>query len=442
MKKIFKVIVLLITLSLVGIIGIQVSWFKNLLQVQEQRILYKVEVAALKVIQSINTQSAINPMFRLKRPGAGLLPETFSVLTPPTISQRYSRYEIEEKLQDAFEENGLKNIHFEYAIVNNNLGVYEMQSANFEKATADSLNYKRKIIPVTPENNSLMPGVTFDEFFIIILPNFQKQLWASVIWMVMLSVVFTLVIIAAFYVTVKTLINQRKLSIIKSDFINNMTHEFKTPLATISLAVDALKNEKVLSDPDKMGYFSGIIKEENVRMNKHVETILQAALMEKRELKLNRTPVHIHELITTVTDNFKLRLHEKNGQLELLLNAKNDVLAVDEVHFRNVISNLLDNAIKYSKEEEPVHIKIITHCTHKNFIVRVEDNGIGMNKETVKRVFEKFYRSHTGNIHNVKGFGLGMSYVKGVVDAHQGKIKVESVLGKGSRFTLEIPVTK
>ncbi len=442
MKKIFKVIVLLITLSLVGIIGIQVSWFKNLLQVQEQRILYKVEVAALKVIQSINTQSAINPMFRLKRPGAGLLPETFSVLTPPTISQRYSRYEIEEKLQDAFEENGLKNIHFEYAIVNNNLGVYEMQSANFEKATADSLNYKRKIIPVTPENNSLMPGVTFDEFFIIILPNFQKQLWASVIWMVMLSVVFTLVIIAAFYVTVKTLINQRKLSIIKSDFINNMTHEFKTPLATISLAVDALKNEKVLSDPDKMGYFSGIIKEENVRMNKHVETILQAALMEKRELKLNRTPVHIHELITTVTDNFKLRLHEKNGQLELLLNAKNDVLAVDEVHFRNVISNLLDNAIKYSKEEEPVHIKIITHCTHKNFIVRVEDNGIGMNKETVKRVFEKFYRSHTGNIHNVKGFGLGMSYVKGVIDAHQGKIKVESVLGKGSRFTLEIPVTK
>ncbi len=442
MKKVFKVIVLLITLSLVGIIGIQVSWFKNLLQVQEQRILYKVEVAALKVIQSINTQSAINPMFRLKRPGAGLLPETFSVLTPPTISQRYSRYEIEEKLQDAFEENGLKNIHFEYAIVNNNLGVYEMQSANFEKATADSLNYKRKIIPVTPENNSLMPGVTFDEFFIIILPNFQKQLWASVIWMVMLSVVFTLVIIAAFYVTVKTLINQRKLSIIKSDFINNMTHEFKTPLATISLAVDALKNEKVLSDPDKMGYFSGIIKEENVRMNKHVETILQAALMEKRELKLNRTPVHIHELITTVTDNFKLRLHEKNGQLELLLNAKNDVLAVDEVHFRNVISNLLDNAIKYSKEEEPVHIKIITHCTHKNFIVRVEDNGIGMNKETVKRVFEKFYRSHTGNIHNVKGFGLGMSYVKGVIDAHQGKIKVESVLGKGSRFTLEIPVTK
>lgn len=442
MKKIFKVIVLLITLSLVGIIGIQVSWFKNLLQVQEQRILYKVEVAALKVIQSINTQSAINPMFRLKRPGAGLLPETFSVLTPPTISQRYSRYEIEEKLQDAFEENGLKNIHFEYAIVNNNLGVYEMQSANFEKATADSLNYKRKIIPVTPENNSLMPGVTFDEFFIIILPNFQKQLWASVIWMVMLSVVFTLVIIAAFYVTVKTLINQRKLSIIKSDFINNMTHEFKTPLATISLAVDALKNEKVLSDPDKMGYFSGIIKEENVRMNKHVETILQAALMEKRELKLNRTPVHIHELITTVTDNFKLRLLEKNGQLELLLNAKNDVLAVDEVHFRNVISNLLDNAIKYSKEEEPVHIKIITHCTHKNFIVRVEDNGIGMNKETVKRVFEKFYRSHTGNIHNVKGFGLGMSYVKGVIDAHQGKIKVESVLGKGSRFTLEIPVTK
>lgn len=442
MKKVFKIIVLLITLSLIGIIGIQVSWFKNLLQVQEQRILYKVEVAALKVIQSINAQSAINPMFRLKRPGAGLFPENFSVATPPTISQRYSRYEIEEKLQQAFEENGLKNIHFEYAIVNNNLGVYEMQSANFEKATADSLNYKRKIIPVTPENNSLMPGVTFDEFFIIILPDFQKQLWTSILWMVMLAAVFTLIIIAAFYVTVKTLINQRKLSIIKSDFINNMTHEFKTPLATISLAVDALKNDKVVCDKDKVGYFSNIIKEENIRMNKHVETILQAALMEKRELELNRKPMHLHDLIKTVTDNFKLRLYEKQGKLDLMLNAKSDVIAVDEVHFGNVISNLLDNAIKYSKNDEPVHIKIITHCTNKNFIVRVEDNGIGMNKETVKRVFEKFYRSHTGNIHNVKGFGLGMSYVKGVIDAHQGKIKVESIVGKGSRFTIELPVTK
>jgi two-component system phosphate regulon sensor histidine kinase PhoR len=172
-------------------------------------------------------------------------------------------------------------------------------------------------------------------------------------------------------------------------------------------------------------------------MNKHVETILQAALMEKQELKLNLTPIHIHELLRRVADNFKLQLQDKKGKVEFLLNAGDDIVNVDETHFTNLISNLIDNAIKYSKEN--LLIKIITHCTTKHLVLQIQDNGIGMSKETAKRIFEKFYRAHTGNVHNVKGFGLGMSYVKTVVDAHKGKIKVESILGKGSSFTLEIP---
>jgi two-component system phosphate regulon sensor histidine kinase PhoR len=238
------------------------------------------------------------------------------------------------------------------------------------------------------------------------------------------------------------MLRQKKLSEIKNDFINNMTHEFKTPLATISLAVDALRNEKVVSDKEKMSYFSTIIKEENKRMNRQVETILKAALLDKQEVQLLLRPLHAHQVIKDVVENFTLQLEEKNGKAELLLNAENDLIDADEVHFANLINNLIDNAIKYSKDDQPPMIKIATQSTTKTIVIVIEDNGIGMNKETVKRVFEKFYRAHTGNLHNVKGFGLGLSYVKTMVEAHGGDIKVDSLLGRGSTFTIEIPLKK
>ena len=251
---------------------------------------------------------------------------------------------------------------------------------------------------------------------------------------------FTLVIVSAFYVTVSTLLKQKKLSEIKNDFINNMTHEFKTPLATISLAVDAMRNEKVVSDREKSAYFSGIIKEENRRMNKQVETILQAALIDRQELQLKLQPLHVNQVIRRVLDNFKLQLEEIHASVVLQLDEGYDMAEADEVHFNNLISNLVDNAIKYSREK--LTIRIQTQRTGKNMIIRVEDNGIGMTKETQRRIFEKFYRAHTGNVHNVKGFGLGLSYVKSVVDAHNGRIKVESTIGKGTTFILEIPLIR
>ena len=304
----------------------------------------------------------------------------------------------------------------------------------------DTNHYKQRVVPILPEGETNVSGEIPYEHLWVILPEFKTQVWRSLIWMIIGSVLFTLIIITAFYLTVKTMLNQRKLSLIKSDFINNMTHELKTPLATISLAVDALKNDKVQNDPDKRSYFSGIIKEENKRMNKHVETILQAATMDKQELKLNFQPLHVHEIIRKVLENFTLQLNDKNARVSLFLNARNDLVQADEVHFTNLLNNLVDNAVKYSKEE--LLITVTTHSTNNYLIVQVQDNGIGMNKETVKRIFEKFYRAHTGNLHNVKGFGLGMSYVKTVIDAHKGKIKVDSTVGKGSTFTIEMPLSK
>jgi two-component system phosphate regulon sensor histidine kinase PhoR len=259
-------------------------------------------------------------------------------------------------------------------------------------------------------------------------------------WFIVGATLFTLIIISAFFVTVKALLKQKKLSEIKSDFINNMTHEFKTPLATISLAVDALKNEKVINNRQKMDYFTGIIKEENKRMNKQVETILQAALLDRNEVQLNLNRLHAHELIDSALNNIYLQIEEKKGKIDINYAASKDLLMADDVHFTNLVSNLLDNAVKYSKDN--LHIKLSTHNTANHFLIKIEDNGIGMNKETVSKIFEKFYRAHTGNLHNVKGFGLGLSYVKTMVDAHHGTIKAESVPGKGTSFTLSFPLYK
>ncbi len=442
MKRVFPIIIVLISLSLIGIILIQINWFKNQLLIQQERFIDRVDKAGLDVAEDLSKHVMSGGMkFGARRPGFQLLPNdlSFSISRMPTISDRYTISDIQSKLVKAFNKEGLENLRFEFAVTSNSDDfVLEMQSEHFDKESADTTHFRRRVIPIIPESGSNFDGLLANEHLFIIIPDFKSQVWQSLTWMIVFSVLFTVIIIAAFYITVRTMLNQKKMSEIKSDFINNMTHEFKTPLATISLAVDALKNDKVINDKAKWQYFNNIIKDENKRMNKHVETILQAALMEKQEFRLNLVPVHIHEILAQIADNYQLQLQEKNGKIELLLNAANDTVTVDEVHFTNILSNLIDNAIKYSKEN--LVVKLVTHRTAKHFIIQVQDNGIGMSKETVKRIFEKFYRAHTGNIHNVKGFGLGMSYVKSVIDAHKGKIRVESTLGKGSIFTIEVPL--
>ena len=438
MKRTFPVIIILISLSLFGLIVLQSSWLQNLLELAKAQLDNNFNEVGVAVAKDLGKNVYNTQSLKLPRRG-GLFNSEFHIhsLKTPTVEEKFTPQEIQEKITKALEKVNLNDLKFEYGVTNTN-DDYEMYSKGFEKAFWDTTNNIRRYFPILPENELDIEGVVNFEHLVIVVPDFKRQIWTSLRWVIIGAVVFMLVIIAAFYVTVKTLLNQKKLSEIKSDFINNMTHEFKTPLATISLAVDALKNEKVQSDPEKSKYFTGIIKEENIRMNKHVETILQAALLEKQELQLHLVPLSVHEIIQKTIDNYALQLNSQEGNIELLLNAKNDVISGDEVHFSNLVSNLVDNAIKYSKDKP--EIKIYTHNTKNALVLRVEDNGIGMSKESVKRIFEKFYRAHTGNLHNVKGFGLGMSYVKTVIDAHKGKIKVESVLGKGSVFTVEMPL--
>ncbi|MEO8116861.1 MAG: HAMP domain-containing sensor histidine kinase [Bacteroidota bacterium] len=446
MKKNFIAIVILILLSLIGIIIIQVEWIANVLIVQEESIYNKIERASYSVTSELSKQVSSMPSLHLKGQSAlPAMPDHFSFINPQdkTIADYYSSAEIHNKIRKAFNKEKLDNLEFEFAIANryDEFGAIEMQSQNFLIKLFDSTHSRRIEMPILPENSDGLEGLSAYEHLILVIPDFKTQVWKALAWIIFGAGLFTLIVITAFYLTMRTLLQQRKLSAIKSDFINNMTHELKTPLATISLAVDAMRNEKVMGNMEKSAYFSGIIKEENKRMNKHVETILQAGLMDRRDIRMSMERKSAHKLIKDVLSNYELQLTGRNATVELLLNAKNDFIKADEVHFSNLISNLVDNAIKYSKDNQSLKLKITTHSTAKYLVMQFEDNGIGMSKETSKRIFEKFFRATTGNVHNVKGFGLGMSYVKTIIDAHKGRIKVESTLGKGSTFILDLPLS-
>ena len=273
---------------------------------------------------------------------------------------------------------------------------------------------------------------------VIGFPNRVSYLRSSISFLIILSIVFTLVIIISFVSTILSSIRQKNISEMKTDFINNMTHEFKTPIATIDLALNAVKNEKVKKDNTLVDKYLSIIKEENKRMNLQVENVLKISQLENKNILLNKTKININDIILKSLASVKLLLDEKNGSIDLKL-SKNIIefeFAFDEMI--NVFINILDNSIKYSKEEPKIHIETFMDL---NLIkVKISDNGIGMSTKVKNKIFENFYRETKGNIHNVKGHGLGLSYVKKIVDLHGGTISVSSDLNKGTSFTLSFNV--
>jgi two-component system phosphate regulon sensor histidine kinase PhoR len=250
---------------------------------------------------------------------------------------------------------------------------------------------------------------------------------------------FTLMIIFAFISSVVIMLRQKKLSDVKNDFINNMTHEFKTPIATISLASDAIVNEKVINNKTQIEDFIRIIKEENQRMNTHVEHVLQMALLEKKEFNLKPEKVDLHALLMDAVSKIKLQLDNRQGMISTDFTEQRIILYADSNHLLNIFINLLENAIKYTILPPKIIIK--TYISQQKACISFTDNGIGMSKEDISKIFDKFYRVAKGNIHNVKGFGLGLSYVKAMVMAHNGSVKVKSELGKGSCFEVILPLT-
>jgi signal transduction histidine kinase len=348
---------------------------------------------------------------------------------PAPIQQRINKKSLQATLSKSFSDKGI-DLPFEFAVFSpsNDTNPMPIRSAGFKG------NYEQDEHRV-----SLFPNDLFQkpDLLLVHFPGQKTHLLKSISLLLVGSILFTLIIILSSGASIVVMIRQKKISDIKTDFINNMTHEFKTPIATISIAADSITNPKVISEPDTIRNFTRIIKEENNRMNTRVEQVLQMALLDSRDFNLRPALIDMNQLIEKVVSHYRLQVEKREGLISTRLDARNPMVEVDEDHMRNVLLNLLDNANKYSVIKP--EIEVFSFNRSGKFFFGVQDRGMGMSHETQRKVFDKFFRLTSGNIHNIKGFGLGLSYVKAIVLAHNGDITIQSELGKGSRFEISLP---
>ena len=373
------------------------------------------------------------------------------LVDPNSFLERIPKDKLDAYLKHELKQQDI-NIRYDYGVYSNQEESFIIMNGNYtasigttnQSTNVDTGNdlynseYKISLFDtVLSTDADMTTSINSPGYLQVYFPDKSKVLWSSVIPSLLMSILFTGLVLFCFGYVMYVIQRQKQVSEMKTDFINNMTHEFKTPIATISLASDSISSPMILGNQDKVLRFTNIIKQENARMLSQVEKVLQMAMLDKKDFQLNLSEIDVHELINSATENMSLKVLKRNGILQTDLKANSHIVQADATHLSNIIHNLLDNAEKYSSEN--VDITIGTENKKNGIVINISDNGIGMTKEQVKNIFEKFYRAHTGNIHNVKGFGLGLSYVKAIVDAHHGTISVKSELGKGSTFSIYLP---
>lgn len=342
------------------------------------------------------------------------------------INDRVTNAQLYDYLVDELNKYGIKT-PFEFGIYSNGLAT---------KVRSENFNYDKKTtfdIPIFTDND----GVSKYQL-LVSFPKKRLFLISDLVGIASLAFLFTAIIIMAYYSALKQLNTQRHISQIKTDFINNMTHEFKTPIATINLALDAIKNPKIIDDKEKVHRYLQMIKEENKRMHAQVENVLRISKLEKNELDIKKESHNVNDVIEEAIEHISLIVEDREGEISTHLNATKTTVLLNDVHFTNVLVNILENAVKYSPER-PI-IDVSTENIKNFIIIRIKDQGAGISKTAQKKIFDKFYREHTGDIHNVKGHGLGLAYVKSIVDDHNGQVMVESEKGKGSTFIIKLPL--
>lgn len=317
---------------------------------------------------------------------------------------------------------------FEYAVIKDGV----VTEGTFKKSAKNDFIKSNYMVRLFPDNL-----ISQDLILSVVFPERTNYVLGSMTWILGGSLLFSLIILATFAMSLFFIIRQKKISEMKSDFLNNMTHEFKTPIATISLAADTITNPKVINDESRIRHFIGMIKKENSRMNKKVETILQIASLDKKEIDFKFENISLHSVIEHAVDTIDILVQQRNGKIKLILKASEPVIYGDDEHLINLVNNLLDNAIKYSPDAPDITVE--TRNNDNGIILTVSDKGIGMSKSIQSKIFERFYRQTSGNVHDVKGFGLGLNYARSIVDAHKGTISVQSEPGKGSRFDVFLP---
>lgn len=417
-RKSIRFIILVTTVSLLGLVVMQSFWMFKAMQMEEAQFGHRVDMALEDILNELveyQDSTTLN-LIGLDQTGKHDN-QVFDAVDTTLLDTLISKY-------------------FDYHMLGENYIFQIVKTSN------DSVYYSSEPVPQgyqQKQYRACLSCIWKEEYFhlAVLFPEQQKQIFVELGGWLLFSALFLLTVFVSFIYTITTIIKQKKLSEMKNDFINNMTHEFKTPLSTVSLASEVLLNGNGSNSVERVKKYAGVIYDENLRLQNQVERVLQIAQVERDELNLSITLINMHELIKSSVHNLCLENCEKEVAISYEFNATRYTINGDKLHLTNVITNLVDNAIKYSGSNP--EIVIATRSTNTGIEIDIKDNGVGMTPETQKQIFDKFYRLPTGNLHNVKGFGLGLYYVKSMLEAHNGSIHVKSEINKGSTFTLFFP---
>ncbi|MCK9617707.1 MAG: HAMP domain-containing histidine kinase [Lentimicrobiaceae bacterium] len=421
-KRAVNYIIIITSIALSGMVFTQSYWVKNALKLKEEQFNSRVKIAIKTVANRIFIHQCNNEV------GSSVNDRLFSCnLQHHNILKIVSPKLLNSLISDEFTCMRISR-DYEYGIFVKNTGHFIL--GNYKNHQAELLK--------SPHNVSLTCLYKTDALILAVyFPQERNIILHSIAFWLILSVIFLLVLVVGFSVTVLSLVKQKKLADIKTDFVNNMTHEFKTPIATVSLASEMLLKPAIIESDEKIQRYARIIYDENLRLKNQVEHVLQVALLEKGEFTLIFSEVDIHKLLVTVIGNFGLRIKERDGIIHFQPHAQHFIIRADSHHLENILYNLLDNAEKYSPLAP--EITVITENNAKGILITIEDKGVGISPEYHKHVFKKLFRVPTGNLHDVKGFGLGLYYVQTIVETHGGYVTLRSEIRKGSRFTIFFP---
>ena len=418
MSKKLQYIIGLSAFALIGLVILQITWVNHAAQLREAQFDHRVNMALCSAIDKISEDKAACNALGEARVSAN---DEF-------------RFKVDHVKQstnvDSLLDHELKyhkvNLPYEYDIQWYNT---KEKPAFFDFALFKSRPFKQSLCRISQASGLEL---------IVRFPDKGAYIYAKMGLMLSSSVILILLITASFVMTILTIMKQKRIHEMTTEFITNMTHEFKTPLATISLASNMLRKGKVANNPERATKYADVIHEENQKLREHVEQVLSMAKLERGEFKLKKCRACVHDVVQKAIETVDMQVKNREGEINYNLNATYAETELDELHMTNVISNLLDNANKYSPERPDITVS--TRNENNGIVISVQDQGIGMSKDKQKSVFDKFYRVPTGNVHDVKGFGLGLAYVKMIVDRHEGRVYVKSELGKGSTFEVYLPL--
>jgi two-component system phosphate regulon sensor histidine kinase PhoR len=422
-RKYLRLVIFFAAFTVIGIFSFQIFWVQKAFNLQEEQFNQRVHVALTNVVEEVQQMSGDSS--DLYQPVKQITSNYFLASTNDTLHP----YLLENLLKSEFQARQLNN-NFEYVI-------YDCFTDSIVFGNYVDLEAEEKSLVYRTSNRDQWDKVT--HYFAVYFPSKNLYLLNDMgIWIV--STIFLLLVIVFFSYTIWVIMRQKKLSEVRSDFINNMTHELKTPISTIALSSEVLSNPNITSDPERLQQYSRIIKEETERLKNQVDKVLQMATLDKKRLEMEMKKVNLHKVINKTVEGFELILSASDGTIHKDLQAKDPYIKGDELHLTNILFNLVDNAIKYSDNKPRIEISTRDH--KQGIYLRVKDNGIGMSREEQKHVFEKFYRVPTGDKHDVKGFGIGLNYVRKMVKKHHGKIQLKSEPKAGSTFRIFFPAYK